>query len=269
MRNFYKSKLPPIPPGVKLLLTINILVFFIVEISGLNHAIYKQFGIVPVDVWTQFKLWQIATYQFLHGGFYHLFVNMFVLWMFGRDLELFWGKSKFLKYYFITAIGSGIVTFLLSINSSIPVIGASGAIYGILLAYGLLYPNRKVYVYFLFPIKIKYFVALITFIAFTSSFNQSSAGISHITHLSGILIGYVYLRRNNLKQTLNFSWFSKNIIQIKKRKSNQQDTVVDNTLYQRRLNEILEKLAKNGWDGLTESEMKILNSAGNKHDKPN
>ena len=100
-------------------------------------------------------IWQPITYMFIHGDFFHVFMNMFVLWMFGSEMESIWGRKQFLKYYFITGIGSGLIWLLFNINNPYSLlIGASGAIYGILLAYGLMFPNRKVLIYFLLNISL-------------------------------------------------------------------------------------------------------------------
>ena len=150
MRYQYTSKgfkdrlIPPtltIPSGVKLLLIINIIVFVLIELSGKRSTLFLSFGLVPSMVWSQLKIWQIITYSFIHGGFFHIFFNMFVLWMFGKDLENQWGTKDFLIYYFVCGMGAGFITVLFGINSIIPVVGASGAIYGLLVAYGFTYPN--------------------------------------------------------------------------------------------------------------------------------
>ena len=147
-RSSFGSSNNPVPTGVKLLLILNTVIFLMVEISGMQFELfYSNFGLVPAKVWSSFMIWQPVTYLFLHGGFIHLLFNMFVLWMFGKDLEYNWGSIPFLKYYFACGIGAGIATSIFGWSSFIPVIGASGAVYGLLLAYGLTYPNRLVYLY--------------------------------------------------------------------------------------------------------------------------
>jgi membrane associated rhomboid family serine protease len=122
---------------------------------------------------------------------------MLALWMFGCDLERRWGSAFFLKYYFVSAVGGGILNTLVMPNQMAPSIGASGGIYGILLAYGLIYPNQIVYFYFLFPIKMKHFVWIIGAITFYSSITAGQSGIAHLAHLGGMLFGYLYLRGGN------------------------------------------------------------------------
>ncbi len=137
----------------------------------------------------------------------HIFFNMLALWMFGTELERMWGTRYFLRYYFITGIVAAITTVarFVAVRSrqrrvcSMSVtIGASGAIYGLLLAYGLTFPNRPIYVYFVFPIPAKYFVMIMGVIALLSAMGDSGGGIAHITHLGGLVAGYVMLRGRHL-----------------------------------------------------------------------
>src|SRR6056297_131549 len=150
-------------------------------------------GLKPVWTWGRFFIWQPVTYMFVHGGFWHIFINMFILWMFGKELETIWGKKEFLKYYFITGVGSGLITLIFSLNSSIPVVGASGAIYGLLVAFGMMFPNRNIYLWFLIPIKAKYLVIIMGLVTFFSTFSGQRSNVSHLTHLGGLLIGFLYM----------------------------------------------------------------------------
>ena len=113
------------PEGTKVLLLLNIFIFILVELSGLRFLIFNIFGLVPYLTWNSFHIWQPITYLFLHNGPMHIFLNMIVLWMFGRELEYELGKQKFIKFYLYTGIGSGIFTVLFTYNSTIPVVGAS------------------------------------------------------------------------------------------------------------------------------------------------
>jgi len=184
-----------IPPAVKVLLIANVSVFIFQ--SFLDYRFILIFGLVPQLVWKELYIWQLFTYQFLHGGLFHLLFNMLALWMFGCDLERQWGSKFFTKYYFVSAVGGGILNAVLMPSQMVPSIGASGGIYGILLAYGLTYPNRTVYLYFLFPIKMKHFVMVIGAIALYSSMTTSQTGIAHLAHLGGMGFGYIYLRWGN------------------------------------------------------------------------
>ena len=188
----------PVTPVIKKLIIANVAVFLLQFFA--SYKIIYFFGLVPYMVIREFYFWQLFTYQFLHGGLFHIFFNMLALWMFGGDLERIWGSAFFLKYYLLCAVGAGICTVIFLPTSISPTIGASGAIYGILMAYGMLFPDRMVYLYFLFPIKVKHFVILMGSVALFSSMSASGSGIAHITHLGGMIFGYLYLKNWDIKE---------------------------------------------------------------------
>jgi membrane associated rhomboid family serine protease len=137
--------------------------------------------------------------MFLHDpyGFGHILFNMLMLWMFGKDLENVWGTKRFLQYYFLCGIGAGICVIAGNAmfgEMNVRTIGASGAIYGLLLAFGMLFPDVTVLFSFLFPIKAKYFVMIIGAIAFLSTLGDTGGGVSHVAHLGGMVFGYFYLK---------------------------------------------------------------------------
>jgi membrane associated rhomboid family serine protease len=164
----------------------------------------------PDDVIHRFYLWELITYLFLHGGWFHIIFNMFALWMFGSDLESRWGGKQFLFYYFLTGIGAGILDVTLSalFHPAIPsaTIGCSGAVYGLLLAYGMLFPDRLIYLYMIIPIKAKWFVVIMGAIEFVSSFSGPGSGVSHVAHLGGMLFGFLYLRGASLPYRWRLSY---------------------------------------------------------------
>lgn len=191
------------PVAVKWLLISNIALFVLYYLSVLAgvSGLFSPFGLVPAQVVTQFALWQLVTYMFLHDpfGFGHILFNMLALWMFGKDLEEVWGTRRFLKYYFLCGIGAGVcvvvANLIFSDSWNSRTIGSSGAIYGLLMAFGFLFPERQVLFSFLFPIKAKYFVMIMGGIAFLSSLNAGGGGVvSHVAHLGGMIFGYFYLR---------------------------------------------------------------------------
>jgi membrane associated rhomboid family serine protease len=190
--------------AVKALLIANVVVFVLQYIAG--NAIIGIFGLTPADVTGRFFLWQLVTYMFLHSptSFMHILFNMFFLWMFGNELEGTWGKREFYRYYFVCGIGAGLFSVLFSPGSTIPTIGASGAIYGILMAYGLLFPYRQIWIWGIIPIQARYLVMILGGIAFLSSFGTSGGGIAHVAHLGGMVVGYVYLRGG--ARTRRFHW---------------------------------------------------------------
>jgi membrane associated rhomboid family serine protease len=194
-------------PVVKNLMIIMGVVFLLQKIAAFSQIyilIIYYFALVPVLVWKEFFLWQLVTYIFLHGGVFHLLFNLLALWMFGGDLEGSWGSKKFLRYFLFCGIGAGICTVLFTPYpyQRIPVIGASGAIYGILLAFGWLFPNRLIYIYFLFPIPAKYFVIIFGLIEFFSSIEGRGGGIAHLTHLGGLLFGLFYMAYPTIRQKI-------------------------------------------------------------------
>jgi len=181
---------------VKILIIINVAVFLLQTLSELlgSHLLVACLGLIPYRVTRDLWVWQLATYMFLHGGVFHIFFNMLTLFMFGNDLERYWGTRRFLNYYLITGVGAGVCSWLIAMHSVAVVIGASGAIYGLLLAYGLLYPNRIVYLNFLLPVKVKWLVIIMGAMAFFSSLTGGEPGVAHIAHLAGMLVGLVFLK---------------------------------------------------------------------------
>jgi membrane associated rhomboid family serine protease len=155
---------------------------------------FLLFGLTPYAVTHHLWIWQLGTYLFLHGGWFHIIFNLFALWMFGYDLERAWGSQRFLLYFFLTGIGAGLFSVVLQPSSFVMTIGNSGAVYGILLAYGMLFPERPIFLWFVIPIKAKWFVLIMGLIEFWASLTQPGSGVSHIAHLGGMLFGYLYLR---------------------------------------------------------------------------
>ena len=249
------------PDGVKFILLANVIIFLFIELFGLQYLTFSLFGLVPKLTLTSYQIWQPLTYLFLHSGFFHILINMLVLWMFGRELEYRWGKRNFLIYYFITGIGSGLVTMIFNPLSLTPVVGASGAIYGILTGYTLLYPSRQVYIYGIFPVQIKYMMIFLGITAFIASIANNNSTISHLTHLSGMIIGFLYLKKNLIK---NY------IPKIKIHDNDLKSSTKNNSMDE--IDIILEKLKQNGWEGLTEIEKNRLFSASkfySKNQSPN
>ena len=185
---------------MKALIAANVVLFILTELPG-GRVLRGWLGLMPAAAITQLHIWQPATYMFLHAGLFHLLFNMLTLWMFGTELERLWGRRYFLKFYFVCGIGAGLLTVFFSLlpfefsralYTSI-VIGASGAIYGLLLAYGLYFPDRPILMMMLFPIPAKYFVMIIGAIAFYSSLGATGS-VAGATHLGGLVIGYLYLK---------------------------------------------------------------------------
>ena len=247
--------------AIKFIISINFLIFILQYLSGMEDELFTIFGIVPSKTFGELMLWQPITGLFFHGGIWHVLINMFVLWMFGSELEKFWGKKEFLRFFFITGIGSGLITILFSLSSTNPVVGASGAIYGVLLAYGFMFPNRLVYLYFLIPIKVKYLVILIGAIAFFSSLNPGNSNISHLTHLSGMVIGFIYLRSSINWNTINHFVIHRKD-EIKRHYEDKKNEKREALKLQ--VDAILDKINDVGYDNLSESEREFLFKASKK-----
>ena len=187
----------PISTTLKTLIAANVAAFVI---TSLMPVLKDYLGLVPKLVLERFELWQLATYMFLHGGIFHILFNMLALWMFGAELERIWGTRYFLKFYFVTGIGAAALTVLFSL---LPfdlarvvylsnTMGASGAIYGLLLAYAMYFPDRPILLV-VFPVPARIAVAILGAIALFSSLSESG-GVANATHLGGLLVAYLFLK---------------------------------------------------------------------------
>jgi len=172
------------------LIAANVIVF-ILQLALMRTSFIDIFGLKPSLVISRGFAWQIVTYMFLHGGFWHLFLNMFIIWMFGRPLESVWGYRRFLVYYILCGLGGAAFSFIFSYQTT--VIGASGAGYGILLAYAMLFPEAEIYVWGLFPVRARTLVIFMTVIEFANGI-RGADGIAHFAHLGGMAAGFIYLR---------------------------------------------------------------------------
>lgn len=190
--------------AVLMLLAWNVIIYLLQQVvplrvdvpAGMGHvrisALTWYLGLRPEAVWGG-SLWQLVTYMFLHGSLMHILFNMLALWMFGSQIEGDWGTREFVKYYFFTGIGAGLTNALVFPHEIMPTVGASGAIFGLLLAYGVSYPNRPIFLYFLFPIPAKYFVILFGVLEFFAGITGARGNIAHFAHLGGLVFGLIYL----------------------------------------------------------------------------
>jgi membrane associated rhomboid family serine protease len=185
-----------LPRGVKGLIIANTVVFLLMWLVGSVERVCMQwFALVPADVVRRFYVWELVTYMFLHGGFFHILFNMLFLWFFGKDLEDIWGTRRFLQFYFFCGVGAGLVVVLANYlfgNPQGATVGASGAIYGVLLVAAVLWPDRII-IFYIFPIKLKYFVLISAAIAFFG-LRDLNSGVSDVAHLSGMGFGYIFLK---------------------------------------------------------------------------
>ena len=183
-----------LPPAVKNLLIINIIVFIGTELIG--DPMYQWFALFPIGS-PFFRWWQFVTHMFMHGNFMHIFFNMWSLIVFGPMLERLWGSKKFLIFYFVCGLGAALCHELVLLSqplSNIPTVGASGAIYGLLLGFGMLYPNYVLTL--VFPpvsLKAKWFVAIFAGIELLTGVLGTHDGVAHFAHLGGMLFGLILI----------------------------------------------------------------------------
>lgn len=260
-----------ITPVIKYLLIINLCVFFVQALSRLffgSDFLSPIFGFVPYRFVHSFMIWQPFTYMFLHGGIFHLFWNMLALWMFGGEVEATLGSKNFIKFYIACGIFAGLCSLIFSFNSPIPVIGASGAIYGVLTAFGMLFPERVItlLLFFILPIraKAKYFVtafAVLTF--FQTLFAGSNSGIAHFAHLGGIVFGFMYFRNIfGLQALLQNMPTSVSMPRPQRRK--ESNDIPRDVYISEEIDPILEKISREGLHSLNKRERKLLKKAKEK-----
>lgn len=234
MTQFRPSRFEILPPVIKNLVIINGLMF-LAQITIKTTPFGSLEDLFALHTWQSdlFQPWQFITHMFMHGDFGHLFFNMFALWMFGSILENVWGQKRFLTFYFICGLGAALSHMIalhfenqdyinlfnsLSLEEKIasrdslamllnqPTVGASGAVFGCLAAFGYLFPNTYLYLYFLFPVKAKWFVIAYIAIELISTFRNSAGdNVAHLAHLGGALFGFLLVWFWNKKNRRNFN----------------------------------------------------------------
>jgi len=277
------------PPVIKSLLISNVAVFLGMMFLGnfhlgdnyLGEYFYHYFALLPIGA--GFLPWQLFSYMFIHAGFTHLLFNMLALWMFGMELENTMGSRKFLLFYILCGLGGGLLNLLVAplFTTVGPTVGASGAIYGVLLAFGMMFPDRLIFIYFFIPIKAKYFVILYMALEIISV--GSTDGIAHFAHLGGALVGFVFLLSDGYQfgsgigraTNIFSSTFSR---RPESRSGSDYTNVSDAKIFdirehrhtseeielQKRIDEILDKISKDGYQSLTQEEKKLLFEASKK-----
>jgi membrane associated rhomboid family serine protease len=282
----------------------NVAVFFIqflfsnVNFGGVPgwYLLNRYFALNPITGVDQignpynFQIWQLFTYQFMHstGSLWHIGGNMFILWMFGMEIENQWGSKKFLLFYLLGGVGAGLLQISLApiFTDGLGVtIGASGAVYAVMVAFAMFFPDRHIYLYFLLPIKAKYFIALWVLLDFFMI--GSASPVAHLAHLGGALFGFVFIMLDRRYRFNVDNWFSslKNYTSDKKEKPNfrqpfrkpSSSTDVQEAKFydlseqgkkdevdQDEIDRILDKISQSGYQNLTEREKKILFEASKK-----
>ena len=273
--------------AVKTLIIANAAVFGLQTVLGGGLLpgfgfIERWFSFVPGIAIFGLQVWRFVTYMFLHAGLFHIALNMFILWMFGSQIEALWGKRTFLIYYFVCGIGAAVVYGLFNLfglSAFTPMLGASGAVYGILLAYGLTFPDNIILVFFILPLKAKYAVVLFGLIEFLSI--PRGGSVAHLAHLGGMLAGYIFLQatapglaRRGRRATgdLTGAWrrfrtrSRMRVVRPEDRKpggNGKGDADAGpRTPEQERIDAILDKISREGLKSLTDEEQEILRRAG-------
>lgn len=275
------------PPVIKVLIVSNVAIYLLSSFFGLFRFDDVSFGAVlnyifalyPIDA--GFQLWQLFTYMFMHGGLMHLLFNMFALWMFGMELENTWGSKKFLIYYLVCGLGAALANLFIApiFGPTGPTVGASGSIYGVLLAFGMLFPDRPIFLYFLLPIKARYFVMMYIALELYAGMTGTPDGIAHFAHLGGAAVGFIYLMIDMDRIPLRKYWevwhrSSAKLGRYRDSSERGRKDVSDasyfdikehpNSIDQARIDEILDKISKSGYQNLSEEEKRILFDASKK-----
>lgn len=205
MSRSVQMSLAPLTPAIKWIIIITAGCWMFLQIgmeSLFKIPVTSYLSMTPADVLFDFQVWQIFTYIFMHSNqVTHILFNMLMLWFFGGELENLWGSRRFVQYYIFTGVGAALIycfgMALYSVFSGdtrslvVPVVGASGALYGVLLAYGLLFGDRTVYFFMIFPMKARIFVALMGLIEFANMISSQSSGsdVAYLAHLGGLISG--------------------------------------------------------------------------------
>lgn len=288
------------PPMIKNLLIINVAVFFIQQIfdhitfSGVPgwYILNRYFALNPISGYDSygapfnFQIWQLFTYQFMHGDFIHIFFNMFMLWMFGMEIENVMGSKRFLFFYLLSGVGAGLMQILVGpiLSDSLAyTIGASGAVYGVMIAFAMFFPDRYILFYFFIPIKAKYLITFLVIIEFFSV--REASFVAHLAHVGGALTAFIYIlltRKNEFNTSRFFNSFRSNTFSKSKFNSSfnrkrEKDLDVEEAKFydindkndeevvtQEEIDRILDKISQHGYQGLTEREKRILFNASKK-----
>lgn len=292
------------PPVLKSLIIINVVVYlienFVLRVFYFGNVSLAEYFIKYLYLWplgegSNFFVWQLISYQFIHGGFMHLFFNLFALWMFGAELENLWGSRRFLFYYLLSGIGAGIIQLYIApmFSTPAPTIGASGAIYGILLAFGLTFPDRPIFMFPLFiPIPAKFFVLIFAGIELLTGITSSGGGVAHFAHLGGALTGYLLIKFGDKTGLYRFidnlfkpkqvtyhpgsAGYNYNTYQTDRnykynyKEEPKQDVRINSyiidgeVITQTRIDEILDKISSQGYTFLSDKEKRILSELSRK-----
>jgi membrane associated rhomboid family serine protease len=264
----------PLTPAVKTLLILNCSIFLTQQILNLFYPDYiiAFMGLSHAGFIDNRFVWQIFTYMFVHSGWMHIIFNMLTLWFFGGELELYWGTRRFVQYYLISGIGAGVFIALLNFYISmknpgaagIPTVGASGALFALLLAFGMIWPNREVLLFFVIPVKVKYVVIVFGLISFFSSLNTLSGKeetISHIGHLGGMITGFILFQLYRIRKPVRKKGNLLSRLLRKFRNQRKQQVINARIRAKETIDRLLDKIAREGMASLTADEKRDLDWA--------
>ena len=238
------------PPGTRWLMIVNVGVYFLLQIFPRIPVEYL--GLVPMDVIRHYRIWEVVTYAFIHGGGMHLFLNMFALWMVGPPIESVWGTVPYLRFYFLCAIGAAVAQTLIAPN--VMVVGASGAIYGLLAAFAVVFPDAIGLLFFLLPLRAAHAVLFIGIMTLIPWLTSGASHVAYLAHLGGLATGYVLLKgpvwRDQLRLVLARRRFERPVgRRTVVRRVDDLSTEIDR---------ILEKISAHGLESLTPEEHRTL-----------
>jgi membrane associated rhomboid family serine protease len=256
---YAQSIVPRTTSVVKWLLVSNIGVFLI-QVAFLNRYVglgrYATWlGLVPASVLGKGYVWQLGTYMFLHHDLFHILFNMLFLWMLGSELERYWGGKELLKYYFITGCGAGLVNALVQPGLKSPTIGASGAVFGLIMGFALAFPEREILFLFMVRMKAKYFAILAAGIEILALLQMPGAPVARFAHLGGLLVGYLYIKRERWTYGIRRRVKSLRVSMAEAQAARERARRVG---VRRELDRILDKINSEGMDALTEKERAFL-----------
>ncbi|WP_420447098.1 rhomboid family intramembrane serine protease [Candidatus Palauibacter sp.] len=263
----------PMSRWVKRLMIANFAIFLVMAIGIVPPAAVDWLGFAVPGFLT--RPWTIVTYMFVHGGFMHVFMNMLALFFFGPPLEQKWGSRFFLRFYLVTGLGAAAFSVLLySLTGPTIMVGASGAIFGILVAFAMNWPDAKIFLYFVFPVPAKWFVAGLGAFTLLSTVQGSADGVAHWAHLGGLVTGFVYLRFGERIGRLARSVFYKEVQPPTPRRARRPAPPPAPTPRRRRradgdsldeVDRILDKIRASGMDSLSERERAFLDEVSRQY----
>jgi len=258
-RGYTQSRVPGLSRAVRTIILINMVLYIIQRFAPAGYL--ELFGLVPAHVLGRAYIWQLLTYMFLHGGFFHILFNMLFLWMLGSELERYWGSREFVKYYIVTGAGAGVINALVQPHSAVPIIGASGAVFGLIIAFGMAFPDRELLLYFFIRIKAKHFAVLIGLLELISLFAMPNAGVARFAHLGGLVVGYVYLKWERLSYPFR-RWYGAGKHRMADSSRRREEKKERKTRAE--VDRILDKIGREGLDSLTDSERDFLQKQSGK-----